>query len=243
MNSEQRAVLITGSTRGIGRASAELLAQRGWRVGINGRNPEAVEHVVRDIGESAVPVAFDATDEDAMLAGFGAFKREVGAVQAVVHCVGTMRDAPLGMLTKALIEEQLASNVVSSLMAVQIASRVLRRGGASIVLVGSVVGEDGAVGQTLYGATKAAVGGIVRSAAKELGPRGIRVNGVVPGIIATDLTAGLTQEARESLARAASLRRNGLPEEVASVVAFLVSDDANFMSGELVRVTGGLTLP
>lgn len=243
MSTDIRVALVTGSTRGIGRECARVLAEQGWLVGVNGRSREAVERVVKEVGDAAFAVPFDATDERAVLDGIANFRRATGGLNAVVHCVGTMRDAPLGMLTRELIDVELASNVVSALLVTQAAARVLARSGGSIVLIGSVVGEDGAAGQTLYAATKAAIGGIVRSSAKELGPRGVRVNGVVPGIIATDLTAELSADRREAFALAASLRRTGEVGDVADVVAFLLSDHARFITGELVRVTGGLTLP
>lgn len=241
--SELRSALVTGSTRGIGRAVANRLIAEGWIVGINGRDPQAVAAVVAELGESARPAGFDVTDSKAVLAGIAGFRKAAGRLDAVVHCAGQMRDAPLGLLTDELIAEQLQVNVAGSLYLTQAATRAMGRAGGSIVLIGSVVGEDGAVGQTLYGATKAAVGGIVRSAAKELGPRGIRVNAVVPGVIDTELTAGLSAEAKAELAAAAPLRRIGTAEEVAGVISFLVGDDARYVTGELVRVSGGLHLP
>ena len=241
--SEPRAALVTGSTRGIGRAVAQRLIVDGWIVGVNGRDPEAVAGLVAELGESAHAASFDVTDSRAVLAGVAGFRKAAGRLDAVVHCAGQMRDAPLGLLTDELIAEQLQVNVAGALYLTQAATRAMGRSGGSIVLIGSVVGEDGAVGQTLYAATKAAVGGIVRSAAKELGPRGIRVNAVVPGVIDTDLTAGLSEEAKAALALAAPLRRTGLTAEVADVIGFLVGDDARYVTGELIRVSGGLRLP
>lgn len=241
--SEPRAAIVTGSTRGIGRAVAVRLLADGWTVGINGRDLVATEATAAALGEHAVPVAFDVTDAAAVLNGFAAFRRVAGGVDAVVHSAGQMRDAPLGLLTDELVNEQLAVNVAGALYVAQAAARVMRRGGGAVVLIGSVVGEDGAAGQTLYAATKAAIGGIVRSAAKELGPRGIRVNYVVPGIIDTDLIAGVSAEARTEFAAGAPLRRIGEPADVADVVSFLVSADARYVTGERLRVSGGLRLP
>jgi 3-oxoacyl-[acyl-carrier protein] reductase len=242
MNSEPGTALVTGSTRGIGRAVAERLLADGWTVGVNGRDHDATAAVASDLGERAVPVPFDVNDAAAVLAGFAAFRRAASRLDAVVHSAGQMRDAPLGLLTEELVTEQLAVNVAGSLYVAQAAARVMGRGGGAIVLIGSIVGEDGSAGQTLYAATKAAVGGITRSAAKELGPRGIRVNYVVPGIIDTDLIAGVPAEARAEFAARTPLRRNGEPADIADVVSFLVSDGARYITGEQVRVSGGLRL-
>jgi len=178
-----------------------------------------------------------------VLDAFVAFRRSAGRVDAVVHSAGQMRDAPLGLLTEEMVDAQLKVNVAGALYVAQAAARVMGRGGGAVVLIGSVVGEDGSAGQTLYAATRAAIGGIVRSAAKELGPRGIRVNAVVPGIIDTDLTAGLTAETKSDLAARTPLRRTGEPADVADVISFLISDDARFVTGEQLRVSGGLRLP
>lgn len=242
MSSDAPVALVTGSTRGIGRAVARRLIADGWIVGVNGRNPQDVQDAADELGPLARPVPFDVTDSRAVLEGVSALRRDAGAIHAVVHSAGAMKDAPLGMLTDDLVDEQLTMNIAAALYVTQAAARAIGRNGGNIVLMGSVAGEDGATGQVLYAATKAAIGGIVRSAAKELGPRGIRVNSVVPGIIDTDLTAGLSAARKDELATATALRRNGQPDDVADVVSFLVSSDARFVTGEQIRVTGGLRL-
>jgi 3-oxoacyl-[acyl-carrier protein] reductase len=242
MNSDARVALVTGSTRGIGRAVAERLVEDGWIVGVNGRSADAVQRVVGELGPLARAIPFDVTDSRGVMESVSLLRRDAGRIHAVVHAAGAMKDAPLGMLTDDVVKEQLEVNVAGALFVTQAASRVMVRGDGVIVLIGSVAGADGAAGQTLYAATKAAIGGIVRSAAKELGPRGIRVNSVVPGIINTELTAGLSDERKAELAAAAPLRRNGEPADVADVVRFLISPDARFVTGEQLRVAGGLTL-
>lgn len=242
MSSDSQAALITGSTRGIGRAVAERLISDGWTVGINGRDPASVDAVAVGLGGRALGAPFDVTDSRAVLEGVAGFRRAAGSIDAIVHCAGTMQDAPLGMLTDDLVNAQLSTNIAAALYVTQSAARAMPRGGA-VVLLGSVAGEDGAAGQSLYAATKAAVGGIVRAAAKELGPRKIRVNAVAPGIIDTELTAALPPERKDELAAAAPLRRNGEPADVADVIAFLVSEDSRYITGESIRVSGGLHLP
>jgi len=240
---EPRAVLITGSTRGIGRASAEALLEDGWIVGINGRDAAAVDAVVAELGENAVPVPFDVTDAAAALSAIAGFRKQAGRVDALVHAAGILKSSPVGLIGDELVGELLSVNVAAAITTSQAAVRAMARGGnGSIVLFGSVAGEDGSSGQAVYSATKAAVGGIVRSLAKEVGPRGIRVNGVVPGIIDTDMNADLPAERKEELAAATPLRRLGTAEEVASLVRFLVSDASRFITGTMIRVDGGLHL-
>ena len=243
MTPEPRAVLITGSTRGIGRASAEALLEDGWIVGINGRDAAAVDAVVAELGENAVPVPFDVTDAAAALSAIAGFRKQAGRVDALVHAAGILKSSPVGLIGDELVGELLSVNVAAAITTSQAAVRAMARGGnGSIVLFGSVAGEDGSSGQAVYSATKAAVGGIVRSLAKEVGPRGIRVNGVVPGIIDTDMNADLPAERKEELAAATPLRRLGTAEEVASLVRFLVSDASRFITGTMIRVDGGLHL-
>jgi 3-oxoacyl-[acyl-carrier protein] reductase len=243
MSSDPRVAFITGSTRGLGLATARRLVDDGWRVGINGRDPERVATVVEDLGEAASAVPFDVTDSAAGLKAIAGYAREQGRLDAVVHSAGVMIDAPLGMIRDEDLAQLLAVNVASAVTVTQAAVRVMsrqRRG--SIVLFGSIAGEDGSAGQVAYSATKAAIGGLVRSAAREAGPAGIRVNGVVPGVIDTDLNAGMGADRRAQLSEATPARRIGEAADVADAVAFLVSDAARFVSGTMLRVDGGLRL-
>lgn len=243
MSSDSSVAFVTGSTRGLGLAVARRLIADGWRVAVNGRSEEIVRAVADGLGDRAIPCAGDVTDGSTILAALANVARESSRLDAVVHSAGIMQDAPLGMIADEQIARQLSVNVAASISVTQSAVRVMSRfKKGSVVLFGSVAGEDGSVGQVAYAATKAAIGGVVRSAAKEAGPRGIRVNGVVPGVIDTDLNAGLSVERREELASLTPLRRIGEPEDVADVVAFLVSEGARFVTGSMLRVDGGLHL-
>jgi 3-oxoacyl-[acyl-carrier protein] reductase len=137
----------------------------------------------------------------------------------------------------------LDTNVAGTIATVQAASRVMmRRKAGSIVVLASIVGESGSAGQTAYSASKAAVATIARSAAKELGPRGIRVNAVAPGLIRTSMIAHLPADLIERRVADTSLRRLGAPEDVAHAIRFLISDEAAFITGQVLGVDGGLVL-
>lgn len=241
--SDSRVAFVTGSTRGIGLATAKALLREGWTVGINGRDTTTVDAVVASLGEGAVAVAADVTDSSSTLHSVAGFTRDQGRLDAVVHSAGIMKQAPLGMIADLDLIQIMQTNVIAAVSVTQAAIRAMTRfRSGSIVLFGSVAGEDGAAGQVPYAASKAAMVGLVRSAAKEAGPLGIRVNVVIPGVIDTDLNAGLSTDRREEIISQTPLKRLGTPEEVAQAVMFLVSDSAQFVTGASLRVDGGLRL-
>ncbi len=242
-----RVVVVTGGTRGIGRATAEALARAGASVVITGRDEVRVKAVATELSEAnGVPVsgvAFDVSDFDAVAAAFKAIAAQHGRIDGLVANAGIVEDAMIGMLRPALVERLLATNVAGTIASVQAAARVMmRKGSGSIVVLGSIVGEYGSVGQTAYAASKAAVTSVARSAAKELGPRGIRVNAVAPGVIDTGLNAHLPETVIADRVASTPLRRIGDPSDVAHVIRFLISDEAAFVTGQVLGVDGGLVL-
>jgi 3-oxoacyl-[acyl-carrier protein] reductase len=242
-----RIAVVTGSTRGIGLATARALAEAGAQVVVTGLDAGRTEQVAKELSaEYGIPAgsaAFDVSDHDAVSAAFKRIASEYGRIDILVANAGALEDALLGMITPALVSKMLATNVGGTIATVQAAARVMmRKKSGAIVVLASIVGERGSAGQTAYAASKAAVATVARSAAKELGPRGIRVNAVAPGLIDTDMIAHLPKDLVASRIENTALRRLGTPDDVARVIRFLVSDEARFVTGQVLGVDGGLVL-
>ena len=175
-----------------------------------------------------------------MMTALSTFSKSAGSLDCVVHCAGIMKDAPLGMISEELADEVIGTNVIATLQVVQFATRIMsRQNSGSIVLFNSVVGLDGALGQVLYSTSKAALTGLVKSASRELGPKGIRINAIAPGLIQTDLIKDLDGALLENLRQSTPLGRLGESKDIAPLVMFLASDDASFITAETIRVDGG----
>jgi Dehydrogenases with different specificities (related to short-chain alcohol dehydrogenases) len=188
-----------------------------------------------------VPFSCDVTVPEDVRALFAFVFREFGSLDAMVVNAGILRDARLGMIGEDLLRDVIDTNLVAAIRQVQGASRLMqRRSSGSIVLLGSVVGRQGNVGQSVYSASKAGLVGVGLSAARELAPSGIRVNVVAPGLIATRMVEGLPEEARSGLLGRVGLGRVGEPSEVASVIAFLVSDASSYVTGQVIGIDGGM---
>ncbi|MFJ9784360.1 glucose 1-dehydrogenase [Amycolatopsis sp. NPDC101161] len=237
-----RVALVTGGTRGIGLATARALAEAGATVVLTGRDEARAKEAASAAG-AAAGLALDVTDAKAVSSLVRSVAKEHGKLDIVVANAGIMEDALLGMIREELVDTTLSTNVAGTLHTVQAAARaMMRKKTGSIVVLASIVGEYGSAGQTVYAASKAAVANIAKSAAKELGRSGIRVNAVAPGVIETDLTAGLSEDAKAENTGKTPLGRLGRAEDVANAIRFLVSDEASFITGQVLGVDGGLVL-
>ncbi|WP_326567608.1 SDR family NAD(P)-dependent oxidoreductase [Amycolatopsis rhabdoformis] len=237
-----RVALVTGGTRGIGLATARALVEAGATVVLTGRDEARAKEAASAAG-AAAGLVLDVTDAKAVSTLVRGVAKEHGRLDVVVANAGIMEDALLGMIREELVDTTLATNVGGTLHTVQAAARaMMRKKTGAIVVLASVVGQYGSAGQTVYAASKAAVANIARSAAKELGRSGIRVNAVAPGVIETDLTSGLSDEAKADNVAKTPLGRLGTAEDVAKAIRFLVSDDAAFITGQVLGIDGGLVL-
>jgi len=239
--------LVTGASRGIGAAVALRLAALGHHLLLTARNKliltTIAERCLKLGAASATVLPCDLTDQAAVLHMFNQIKQQHQRLDNLVNAAGMMQDSVLGMTKLADLQALFSLNVSASYQCCQLATRLMsRQKSGNIVNLASKVGESGAIGQSAYAASKAAISGLTKALAKELGPNGIRVNAVAPGFIETDLTAHYSDDQKQQLCQQISLGRTGQADEVAALVQFLCSSDASYLNGQIIAVDGGFSL-
>lgn len=240
-----KVAFITGGSRGIGRAGAVALARQGAKTILGYvSNEEAARQAADAIisaGGRADIVKVDVSDSDACEAAAEQIAKQEGRVDILVASAGVAVDGLLLRLKADDFDRMMAVNVRGALAAAKGCIRsMMRNKHGRIIFLSSVVGEMGNPGQTAYAATKAALIGATKSIAREYATRGITVNAIAPGFIDTDMTAGLNDEQRAHMLKSVPMGRTGTPEEVAAVIAFLASDEAAYVTGQTLRVNGGM---
>lgn len=242
-----KTALVTGASRGIGRAIALCLAAEGARVAINyAGNVKAAEEVkaaIEAAGGTASLCQADIADSAAVEAMVANVVKEFGTIDILVNNAGITRDTLLMRMKDEDFAKVLDTNLKGVFYCTKAVSKLMmKKRSGRIVNMASVVGLVGNAGQTNYAAAKAGVIGFSKSAAKELASRGITVNVVAPGFIGTDMTAGLPESVKEKMLTDIPLGRMGEPEDVASAVLFLASDQASYITGQVVNVDGGMVM-
>jgi 3-oxoacyl-[acyl-carrier protein] reductase len=239
-----KTALVTGASRGIGRACAKLLASSGYRVVLASRNLEKLQELAREIGDAggqANAIAIDMESQESVANAIVSAAKDFGRIDILINNAGITKDGLAVRMKPADWERVLATNLSGAFYAIQqVLPAMMRERWGRIVNISSVVGEMGNAGQANYVASKAGLIGLTKSLAHEVGSRNITVNAIAPGFIESEMTQVLSQELRDKMVANTPLRRIGTPDDVAHAVKFLVSEEAGFITGHVLNVNGGI---
>ncbi len=243
---KNKKILVTGATRGLGKKIAEALASQGAHIILNYRGEpqkamEAKEELLKLGASEVTPLLFDVTNTAQMKEAVENFVTEHGSITGLVNNAGISKDQIVLRLKEEDLDQTLSTNLKSAIMLTQILSRsFLKAEQVSVVNVSSVVGLMGNASQIAYSASKAGMIGFTKSYAKELASRNIRCNAICPGFISTEMTGSLEEKAKEAYLNSIPLKRFGEGDEVANVVCFLLSQASSYITGETIKIDGGL---
>jgi 3-oxoacyl-(acyl-carrier-protein) reductase len=239
----QKVVIVTGASRGIGRGIAETLASRGAHVVAAARNDNAAAAVeaIRAAGGSAETAALEVTDSSSVEALVNGVVTRHGRIDVLVNNAGIARDQLMMRMKREDWDEVIATNLTAAFTCVHAVLRpMIKRRSGRIISISSVVGQMGNPGQANYAASKAGLIGFSKALAREVASRNITVNVVAPGLVATDMTKAVAEKAQAEWTSLIPLQRLGTPQDIASAVCFLASDEAAYITGQVLAVNGGM---
>jgi len=247
MENIEKSALVTGASRGIGKAIALALAAKGYAVALNyagnAAAADAVKAEIEAAGGKAFTIQGDVSKAEDVDRIFKTVKDEFGGLDVLVNNAGITRDGLLIRMKEENWDAVLDTDLKSTFLTTKAAAQMMmRKKKGAIVNIASVVGLMGNAGQANYAAAKAGVIGLTKATAKELAPRNVRVNAVAPGFIATDMTDVIPEKNKEIMLQSIPLGRMGQAEDVASAVCFLASDDASYITGQVLKVDGGMVM-
>ncbi len=241
---DHKVILITGASRGIGRAIAKEVARNGGWVFINYNRSEdkafSLKEEIEQEGGRAEVIKFDVACEIEVKDGVKEVLNLAGRIDGLVNNAGVTMNSLLPITKREKIEDLVKVNLFGAIYCSKHVLKSMLKNGGSIVNITSVVGETGNPGQSVYAAAKGGIIGFTKALAREVASKGIRVNGVSPGYIMTEMTESLPEQAKENIKNLIPLGRFGYPEEVARIVVFLLSDLSSYITGEIIKVNGGL---
>ena len=247
MEENQKTALVTGASRGIGRAIALKLASVGYTVAVNYAGSHdaaaAVKNEIESSGGKAILLQGDVSKPEDVDRIFKKIKEEFGALDVLVNNAGINRDSLLIRMKEENWDDVISTDLKSDFLTIKAAAMMMmRKKKGSIINISSVVGVTGNAGQANYAAAKAGVIGLTKACAKELAPRHIRINAVAPGFIETAMTDGIPEKLRDAMIASIPLGRMGQPEDVAKAVCFLASEEASYITGQVLVVDGGMVM-
>ena len=247
MENIEKSALVTGASRGIGKAIALVLAARGYAVALNyagnAAAAEAVKAEIEAAGGKAFTIQGDVSNAEDVDRIFKTVKEEFGGLDVLVNNAGITRDGLLIRMKEENWDAVLSTDLKSAFLTTKAAAQMMmRKKKGAIVNIASVVGIMDNAGQANYAAAKAGVIGLTKACAKELASRNVRVNAVAPGFIATDMTDVIPEKNKEIMLQSIPLGRMGQAEDVARAVCFLASDDASYITGQVLKVDGGMVM-